>query len=358
MRLLILGSKEYPLGTSDDKIKSGGMEVYTQNFVEYAKERFKEIIIITRKFKNTESFEKKDNVVIHRVRWISGFYLRNPTFNFFSFLKALKLEYDVILAQGIISTLFGIALSKIKNKKIISRPAGIAYVQPQYFFLIKFLLRTLEKFAYSHVQAVVFLSKNEKEEFERKLGFLPRKYAIIPTGIDIEKFSENSKGSRNITFIGRLIDVKGADYLIKAFCKLDKKRNYKLIIVGDGPQRKELEKIACREVFFTGWRSDIPEILQATEIFVLPSLSEGLPVALLEALASGKACIVTDIGLPVKNYFNAIVVPPKDVESLQKAILKLINDKKLRKKLSHNARRSAEKFSWKKCIEEYEKLMS
>ena len=116
MRLLILGSKEYPLGTSDDKLKSGGMEVYTQNFVEYAKERFKEIIIITRKFKNTESFEKKDNVVIHRVRWISGFYLRNPTFNFFSFLKALKLEYEIILAHGIVANLFGIFLSIIKNR--------------------------------------------------------------------------------------------------------------------------------------------------------------------------------------------------------------------------------------------------
>jgi len=100
MKILILGSKEYPLGTSDDPIKSGGIEVYTQNLVKHLKEKVERIIIVTRRFRGTKIYEMQENIEIHRVPWIRGFYLRNPSFNVCAFLKAMFLDFNVILRRG------------------------------------------------------------------------------------------------------------------------------------------------------------------------------------------------------------------------------------------------------------------
>jgi len=370
MRILILGSKEYPVGTSDDEIVSGGMEIYTQGLVKHLKNKVEEIILITRKFKNTKSFERTENITICRVPWIKGFYFRNASFNFFSFFKAFSLNFDVILAQGAISTFFGILISKIKKKPIISRPAGVAYVQPQYNSFVKNALLFLERKAYSNCDFVVFLSDGEKEQFEKKLRFLPKKSAIAPTGIDTGKFENLDReklkeglGLENktvITFVGRLIEVKGVEYLIEACAEL--KEDFYLLIVGDGPLREKLAKTAERlgkKAVFLGWRRDVPGILAASDIFVLPSISEGLPVALLEAMAGGKACVATDIGLPIKHEKTGLIVPPKDSRALAAAIERLISDRELRERLGKNARKVIkEEYSWEKAVEKYMEIFN
>lgn len=369
MRLLILGSKEYPLGTSDDKLKSGGIEVYNYNLVKHLGKEV-EIIIITRKFRSTRAYEKKGNVEIYRVPWIRGFYLRNPSFNFFAFLRALTLDYDLILAHGPVASFFASLLSLVKRKKLIARPAGIAYVQPQYASIAKKLIFLLEKIAYKKASVVVFLSEAEKEQFKKKLGFIPENYTIIPTGVDIPEvdkdYAEKIKkefGIGNetvIIFVGRLIAVKGVDVLIKALKKL--RNNFKAIIVGDGIEREKLENLVKKynlesKIIFAGWRSDVEKILSASDIFVLPSYSEGLPVALLEAFAAGKACVVSNIGLPVKNGKNALVFEPGNADALAELLEKLIKDKKLRERLGENARKEAlEKYSWEKAIKKYKKI--
>ena len=134
--------------------------------------------------------------------------------------------------------------------------------------------------------------------------------------------------------------MKGIDVLIRACAKLNE--NFRLLLVGSGPQEKELRNIVRdagieKRVVFTGFRRDIPDILAASDIFVVSSYSEGLPTSLLEAMAAGTACIVTDIGLPVIDGETGIVVPSGDENALSGAIRRLIKDKKLRKKLGENA---------------------
>jgi glycosyltransferase involved in cell wall biosynthesis len=369
MKILILGSKEYPLGTSDDPIKSGGIEVYTQKLVEHLKARVEKIIIITRRFRGVETCEAQENVEIYRVPWIRGFYLRNPSFNLCAFLKALFLNFDVILAQGPVAAFFGSLLSVIKRKKIVACPAGIAYVQPQYGKIVGGLLFAFEKIAYRCADAVVFLSDAERDQFKKKLGYLPRRHFIIHPGVEIVKASgdvvekvrkELNLSRVTITFVGRLVGVKGVDVLISAI--KDLKGDFKALIVGDGPDREKLESLAERhglkqKVIFTGWRSDVPAILAASDIFVLPSYSEGLPIALLEAMAAGKACVVTDIGLPVDHGKEALVVKAGDAGELREALEKLIKDERLRKKLGEEAKKKVvREFSWGKTVEQYTKL--
>ncbi len=372
MKVLILGSKEYPLGTTDDPIKSGGFEIYTHNLVKHLEEKVGKITIITRKFSSTRAYEKQENIEVYRVPWIRGFYLRNPSFNISAFFKALTLDFDIILSQGPVSSLLGGFLAIIKKRKLVARPAGISYVQPQYGGIAKGLIFLLEKISYRKVDAAVFLSEDEKQQFKKKMGYLPKRYVIIPTGVEVTEVSKKDVkkieeelgigGTITVTFIGRLIGVKGIEIFIQAL--KDLKEDHKALIVGDGPEREKLQNMVKEhgledKVIFTGWRSDIPAILAASDVFVLPSYSEGLSIALLEAMAAGRACVVTDIGLPVNNGETALVIPPGDPENLARAIETLITDEKLREKLGRNAREEVKRvYSWEKAADGYVRVFN
>lgn len=371
MKMLILGSKEYPMGSNkgDDSISSGGMEVYTEEIVKALSKKKIQCIIISRSFANSLNYEKNDNLEVYRVRWFKGFFLRNISFNFFAFMKARKLQFDIILTNGVFATFFANILKKFKHKKVIARPAGIATGQPQYNFIVNFLLKRIETSAYKKADYVIFLSQQEKEQFSKKLNFLPKRYEIIPTGIDLKAYEKTSSSrikkefsirkEHVVTFIGRLIEVKGLSYLIDSFLNI---KNSKLLIVGDGPLKNKLREqadlLGLKNVVFAGQRHDIKDILKATDIFVLPSVSEGLPVALLEAMASGCACIVTDIGLPVTNQKNALVIPAKDTYELEKAMNLLIKNKKLRMKLRREAKLHIKNnFNWDNAVKKYLKIV-
>jgi glycosyltransferase involved in cell wall biosynthesis len=375
MKILIIGSKEYPLGTDtddDDVLPSGGIEVYVQDMVYHlAKTHKTEIVVITRRFSTTPKYEKNKDVEIFRVRWLKGFFFRNISFNFMAFIKALRIDFDIIYSHAPIATSFGLALSKIKKTPIITAPLGLASQQPQYNKGIKKFFSILEKFVYSRSDCVIFSHVQQKEVFEKKLGFSPEKYRIIHPGVDTKRF-ENIDGAKIkkeykilknekvITFVGRLIEVKGLRYLIEAIRQL--KGHFHVLIVGSGDQREELEAMVSRlklknVVTFTGRVKSIPDILAATDIFVLPSVSEGLPIALLEAMAASKACVVTDIGLPVEDGTDALVVKPCVVDELSNALKHLLNNEDLRNKLGTGARKKAKQnFSWDRAVEEYLRL--
>lgn len=368
MKILILGSKEYPVGTNtDDILPSGGIEVYVQDMISHLSKSPKiEIVVITRRFSKTLPHEKTENAEIFRVPWLKGFFFRNISFNFMGFLMALRIDFNLIYSNGPISAFFGLILSRIKKIPIIASPLGLALQQPQYNMAIKTLFSVLENFVYSRVDWIIFSSEQEKDGFKKKLGFLPERYKIIHPGIDVKGFENGDREKikkrfsiedrKVIAFVGRLIEVKGLKYLIEAVKHL--KSDALVLIVGDGIQRKELEALVLRlkleNVIFTGRVSSIPDVLAATDIFVLPSLSEGLPIALLEAMAAGKACVVTNIGLPVEDMIDALVVDAGNSSSIAKALQGLLDNEELRRKLGGNAKKKAvNEFSWENAVKSY-----
>ncbi len=363
MKLLILGSKEYPVGASKgfDSLPSGGMERYTQELASALAAEKQEPIVMTRKFPGQPSLEKKNGVLVRRVGWVKGFFFRNPSFNLASLVTCMKLDFDAVLANGVFATMTGLFLRFFKGKPVVSRPAGIAWVQPQYAFPVKQILKTLEKFAYSKADAVVFLSKQEVESFKQKMGFLPKNYRIIPTGVNASRFKaiggRKTKKRKTVLFLGRLLEVKGAKFLVQAAGKIDAR----IIIAGEGPEKESLQKTVeernLRNVVFAGQVDDVPKLMRECDVFALPSLSEGLPISMLEAMASGIPCVVTDIGLPVENGKTALVVPPADSNALAKAVSLLLKDSGLSSKLAANSlKKIREDFSWKKAGREYAKL--
>ncbi len=377
-RFLILGAKEYPLGAGaeEDVFASGGMEAYTQQLAPLLAARGARVLVVTRKFSRQPTRETLDGVEVLRVGWLKGFLLRNPSFNLNALRETLFMprgSFDAVIANGVIATLVGLKTKFFKKLfgervKVIARPAGIAWVQPQYNAFVKTVLFFLETIAYKLADAVVFLSPQEREQFEKKMGFLPKRVALIPTGVDAARFERAGGGrarkqlglrGKTIVFVGRLIQVKGLEYLIKALPRV--RGNAQLVVLGDGPLRGELERLArelgvANRIFFVK-RGDVAEFLKASDVFVLPSVSEGLPIALLEAMAARRACVVTDIGLPVRNGIDALVVQPKNPVALARALNKVLGNARLRKRLGENAfARVKKEFNWGKTVDAYLKL--
>jgi glycosyltransferase involved in cell wall biosynthesis len=177
--------------------------------------------------------------------------------------------------------------------------------------------------------------------------------------VDIDKFStkendllKNEFGLEDkpiVLFVGNLIKRKNVDSLLEA--KKVAKSDYYLVIVGDGPLFKKLNKKVdednIRDVIFTGSRDDVEDIIPGCDVLVLPSFSESFGLVLIEALACGKPVIGSDVGgiSEIINDDVGLLVNPKKVSSIAKAIDKIINDDSLRLALSMNSRNRARDFS-------------
>ena len=176
-----------------------------------------------------------------------------------------------------------------------------------------------------------------------------------------------------ISFVGRLIYAKGVQDLLHAVVqirniKIREPKNIIVNIVGDGTYRPALERITHElklddNVRFLGemTKEQVREILWQTDIFINPSHSEGLPRSVLEAAAAGLPIIATDVGgtreiLPTKDH--GLLVPMQNQDKFADALMLLINDKNLRKKLGANAQSYVkENFDWDKITEQYIEMM-
>lgn len=192
---------------------------------------------------------------------------------------------------------------------------------------------------------------------------------LILNGVDIKKYQVSKKQNGNeiikLIHVGRFSPVKNHNLLIDALKIVsDKKDNVKLYLVGDGELRKEIEDKIIRlnltdKVELLGIREDIPNLLANSDIFVMSSDWEGLPLVLLEALAAGLPIISTDVGgVPdiIENNVNGILVKPNDSISLSKAIINLSENKELREKMSEINKIYSLKFDIKNTQHEYENL--
>lgn len=177
--------------------------------------------------------------------------------------------------------------------------------------------------------------------------------------VDVDKFSseENNsfKNENNlldkpiVMFVGNLIKRKNVESLLEA--KKIANSDYYLVVVGDGPLFKKLNKKVeeenIRDVIFTGSRSDVENIIPSCDVLILPSFSESFGLVLIEALACGKPVIGSNVGgiTEIINDDVGLLVDPNKISSIARAIDQVINDEEFRLNLSSNARQRAMNFS-------------
>ncbi len=185
------------------------------------------------------------------------------------------------------------------------------------------------------------------------------KTKISWNSVDVDKFSLKNNDSFKkefkledkpiVLFVGNLIKRKNVDSLLEA--KKIANSDYYLVVVGDGPLYKKLTKKVedenIRDVIFTGSRGDVENIIPSCDLLILPSYSESFGLVLIEALACGKPVIGSDVGgiSEIINDDVGLLINPKKVSTIAKAIDKLVNDENLRMILSMNARTRALDFS-------------
>ena len=183
-------------------------------------------------------------------------------------------------------------------------------------------------------------------------------------GYDVRKELGIEEKDFFILFVGRLIKMKGIEYLIRALKDLiSQYGNLKLVIVGDGNAREDNERMASsirENVIFAGYRNDVYRFMCAADIVVLPSLCEGCPNVVLEAMACGTPVIASRVGaVPdiIENDETGIIVEPKDVEGLKKALVRLMENRELAKKMGERGRERVEKeFTWDAVCKKLEKF--
>ena len=179
----------------------------------------------------------------------------------------------------------------------------------------------------------------------------------LPNGIHLSVLTEKAKNRENspvkVLFVGRLEKQKGLEYLLRAVKILAKYEDLKFIlyVIGDGSMKKFYKKLSDKNIYFMDKISDkeLDNLYRTSDIFVLPSLWEGLPISVLEAWNYKLPVIVTsvgDISHLCKNFKNAIVVEPANTKILADAIKFLICNVAYRKKLGHIGYRQCSKFSW------------
>ncbi len=220
--------------------------------------------------------------------------------------------------------------------------------------------------------SIVFFHPQPEGVLQR-LG-IAAKSRVIPTGIDPKSYERSALSSEKkgleahsseltATYIGRLESVKGVDDFVAAARTVKKDHpSLRVQVVGWFKEGHPLVAEYQNSVEFSGLRSDIPVVLASTDIFVLPSYSEGLSNALMEAMSSGCACIASDVGgnaFLLQNGVSGFLFPAGDREALASHIRRLVDDPSKRLMLGEQAKkRIHEMFSWEKVGKQYDQLFS
>jgi len=196
---------------------------------------------------------------------------------------------------------------------------------------------------------------------------------VIYNGIPITRFvssasQDSTKEEKDVVLlhVGRFAPQKSHFLLVEAFALAVKEYPaMKLWLVGDGPLKPAVKKNIVkmgleRKVLFLGIRDDVPRLLAASDLFVLSSDYEGVPLSVLEAMSAGKPVVATAVGgVPelVEDGITGILVPPRNPEALARGILRLAKDADLRRRMGKAAReRALERFDISRTAREYEAL--
>ncbi|MBA2734773.1 MAG: glycosyltransferase [Acidobacteria bacterium] len=222
---------------------------------------------------------------------------------------------------------------------------------------------------------VIAHSVDMKEIFVQYEGVPPEKIAVIPLGFELDRWNPSTAGRERVRTelslggkvvfgaVGRMYWIKDYPTLFKAFAPIAAKmRETMLLVVGDGQDREQLERLARElsleeRIIFTGQRSDIVDVLSAVDVFVHPSLAESFGQVIVEALALGKPVVSTDVGVSreiIENGVNGFLVPTGNSAALQEAMEKILRLRDGWEEMGRNGQKRVQGFAVEKIEPAFE----
>lgn len=353
----------------------GGEERYAYHLGQELIKRGHEVWIATSNLPECPAREMMSGIRVIRHRAIATLF-RNPiTLGMLLPRKYLR-GFDLIHTQGEYSfaTNAAVFLKLYLHIPLVMTCYGhVTFGNPFVDMVERLYSATIGKMTVNSADKVIVLSSSTKQDLQA-LGVNQNKIAVIPTGIDLQKWVPYLKadtssflskyqlgGGRIILFIGAITERKGIKYLVEALPRIIKNHpDVVCLFVGDGDYRKKAERLVSklnleRQARFAGYVPDEELALayKSCHIYVLPSLSEGLPATILEAFVFSKPVVTTNID-SIRGYFKgtALLVPPRDSDELASAIAKVLAEPELGRKMSEKGKRLLESgFTWQQHVE-------
>lgn len=382
LKVIMIISSFYPL--------IGGTEQQCQRLSQKLIGRGIDVCVVTRRYPGLKPFEVIDGIPVHRIRTIgsgSG-AMSSLSFTFFCLLWMLREKLSghwrdekiIFHAHQALSPARIAVLAKLLfGGKAISRVAGgteigeIPHIQQN-------RLISVYRWFLSKIDRFIVLNQRVFEELH-KMGIDRKRLMKFFNGVDTENFYSPSSEEKQalkqklsityslvITFVGRLDPTKNLPLLLRAYATLRQtvgSSDFILVLIGVGSEQEALQALAlelsiAEKILFLGRKENVHEYLKISDIFVLPSIAEGMSNALLEAMACGLAVIATDVGAATEVLRQGqvgLLIRSGDEAGLTEALKKLINDKPLRTRLGEQARAVIlESHSLDRVVEQYLKL--
>mgnify|MGYP001279640030 CR=1 FL=1 len=299
-----------------------------------------------------------------------GSALKSVLFIVSAFIEVRKIRPDIVHAQNFIPS-----ISAYLSKIFFNVPYAIC-VHAEKFNLsgwgivLPLFLKKYWSFLphIKHSDMIFALTDNTRLEVQK---YLNKNSITVPNGVDLDLFKPDPTNVMvqsyipNIVCVSRLEKGKGIECALHAMRLIAKRYpDSKLIVIGDGTIRQELENLTNtleieKNVEFIGevLNSDIPKYLSSVNIYLLSSLREGFSVSLLEAMAFGLPIISTPVGIApnvLNEWNNGYLVPVRDPHAIYEAVIKITENPEIKVILSKNSADRAKEYSWSRIIKQYE----
>ncbi len=363
-----------------ENLNMGGAERVVVDLVNHASDRFTPSICCLETSGATAALIRRAGVKVHELRKKPGNDATMP----FKIADIVKREnIDVLHSHNWATFVEAGAAGIISRARVRVHTQHGESVKPAAGFsaMVKKNLRTLAETALArHFHAIIAVSEQVRENILHEHAIDALKITVVRNGISVVPVDDViglqkrhdlgiEYGAVVVLAVGRLAEVKNFSLLIKAFAQMKRSVTSPvvLLIAGEGGDRPTLEmKIRERNVGshvrLLGARTDIGELLAAGDLYVVSSFSEGVSIALLEAMAAGLPVIATRVGgngEVVNDGVTGLLVPSNDEGAMADALLKLVCDPTIRARMGQaGTQRVLEKFNIAKTVESIEKIYS
>jgi len=242
------------------------------------------------------------------------------------------------------------------------------------------VVRGTERWLARTCDLIVTISPRQRQDIVERFAVAPAaKTVVVPLGLDLARLLAIGAGAPDLRaqigaspddvivgYAGRMVPVKDLETLIRGFGQAAAAvPTLRLVLAGDGPERARVQALAeelgiGERLHFLGWVDDLPRFYSTVDVFALSSLNEGTPVAVIEAMAAGRAIVATAVGgVPdvVEPNVTGVLVPPQSPEALGRVLARLATDRDLRVQMGRAGRARVDaRYSHVRLVEDVEQL--